>query len=172
MQFKEIKELVELVNKSELTELKIKNGEFELIIKTKHFEKFKPTVSVSTAPASVNMPVPPAGAMPVAAFESKSVWKEPKLENPVEEKPQASVAMVPIISPIVGTFYRASSPDKAAYVKIGDRVNKGDVVCIIEAMKLFNEIESDVSGKVVSVEVEDAQPVEYEQVLFYIDPNG
>lgn len=75
-------------------------------------------------------------------------------------------------SPIVGTFYRSSSPDKPAYIKIGDSIGVGDVVCIVEAMKLFNEIESEVSGKVVKIMIEDATPVEYDQVLFLVDPNG
>ena len=77
-----------------------------------------------------------------------------------------------IKSPIVGTFYRSPSPDKGAYVKVGDVVEQGEVVCIIEAMKLFNEIESEVSGKIVKVLIEDAQPVEYDQPLFLVDPKG
>jgi len=80
--------------------------------------------------------------------------------------------LVEVRSPIVGTFYRSSSPDKPVYVKPGDTIEVGSVLCIIEAMKLFNEIESDVSGKVVKILVEDASPVEYDQVLFLIDPNG
>ena len=77
-----------------------------------------------------------------------------------------------IKSPIVGTFYRSSSPEKPPYVKVGDTIEVGQVVCIVEAMKLFNEIESEISGKVVKTMVEDAQPVEYDQVLFLIDPEG
>ena len=73
---------------------------------------------------------------------------------------------------MVGTFYRSSSPDKPAYVKVGDSVGEGDVLCIIEAMKLFNEIESEVTGKIIKILVEDASPVEYEQPLFLVDPNG
>ena len=81
-------------------------------------------------------------------------------------------ADIQIKPPIVGTFYRSPSPEKAAYVKVGDTVEVGNVVCIVEAMKLFNEIESDASGKIVKVLVEDAQPVEYDQPLFLVDPKG
>lgn len=77
-----------------------------------------------------------------------------------------------IKSPIVGTFYRSPSPDKPAYVKVGDKIEAGAVVCIVEAMKLFNEIESDISGRIVKVLLDDAQPVEYDQVLFLVDPKG
>ncbi|NJN34794.1 MAG: acetyl-CoA carboxylase biotin carboxyl carrier protein, partial [Saprospiraceae bacterium] len=77
-----------------------------------------------------------------------------------------------IKSPIVGTFYRSAGPDKPVYAKVGDNVDKGSIVCIVEAMKLFNEIESEVKGKIVKVMVEDASPVEYDQVLFLVDPKG
>ena len=75
-------------------------------------------------------------------------------------------------SPIVGTFYRSASPEKPAYIKVGDRIEVGDIVCIVEAMKLFNEIESEISGTVVKVLIEDASPVEYDQALFLVDPKG
>ena len=80
--------------------------------------------------------------------------------------------LIEVKSPIVGTFYRSASPEKPPYVKVGDSINVGDVVCIVEAMKLFNEIESEVSGKIVKVMVEDASPVEYDQVLYMVDPNA
>ncbi|MCL4163778.1 UNVERIFIED_CONTAM: hypothetical protein GTU68_053485, partial [Idotea baltica] len=80
--------------------------------------------------------------------------------------------LIEIKSPIIGTFYRSSSPDKPPFLKVGDSVAKGDIVCIVEAMKLFNEIESEVSGKIVKVLIEDAQPVEYDTPLFLVDPAG
>jgi acetyl-CoA carboxylase biotin carboxyl carrier protein len=93
--------------------------------------------------------------------------------KPAETKAAAaekSTNLLEVRSPIVGTFYRSSGPDKAPFVKVGDDIAKGGVVCIIEAMKLFNEIESEVSGKIVKIMVEDASPVEYDQVLFLVEP--
>ena len=93
-------------------------------------------------------------------------------QNNQESSSVESENYIAVKSPIVGTFYRSASPDKPPYIKIGDSINVGDVVCIVEAMKLFNEIESEVSGKVVKVMIEDATPVEYDQVLYLIDPKG
>ena len=111
----------------------------------------------------------PAGqanpAPPVAAAETKASEQKATAESD-------SANYLEVKSPMVGTFYRSSSPDKEAYVKIGDTIAKDQVVCIIEAMKLFNEIESEVSGKVVEILIDDASPVEYDQVLFLVDPNG
>lgn len=170
MNYKEIQELIRLINRSNITEFKFKEGEFSLTIKAGGNQ---PVIVQQTAhPAQVVTPVayqepikpPPAATTP------------PKMEENVpaatETAPVASANLLEIKSPIVGTFYRASSPDKPAFAKIGDTVKQGQVVCIIEAMKLFNEIESEVSGKVVKVLVEDASPVEYGQVLFLVDPKG
>jgi acetyl-CoA carboxylase biotin carboxyl carrier protein len=93
-------------------------------------------------------------------------------QNNQETSSAESENYIAVKSPIVGTFYRSSSPDKPPYIKVGDSIGVGDVVCIVEAMKLFNEIESEVSGKVVKVMIEDATPVEYDQVLFLVDPKG
>jgi acetyl-CoA carboxylase biotin carboxyl carrier protein len=90
----------------------------------------------------------------------------------VTEAEESTGNLLEIRSPIVGTFYRAASPDKPPYVKVGDSIAAGDVVCIVEAMKLFNEIESEVSGKIVKVLIEEAKPVEYDQVLYLVDPNA
>ena len=119
------------------------------------------------------MPTVMTAAPAVAAVEApKAIAEAPKAETAkaatAAETPQAG--LLEIKSPIVGTFYRSSSPDKPAYAKVGDVVEKGQKVCIIEAMKLFNEIESDVKGKIVKVMVDDASPVEYDQVLFLVEP--
>jgi acetyl-CoA carboxylase biotin carboxyl carrier protein len=92
------------------------------------------------------------------------------IEAPKEEAPKAEVKYIEVKSPMVGTFYRSSSPDKPVYVKVGDTINPESVVCLIEAMKLFNDVKAEVSGRIVKVMVEDASPVEYEQVLFLVEP--
>ncbi len=184
MNFKEIQDLVKLINKSDLTEFKMKDGEFELSIRTNKYEKLKqqkqaassqaapmqqqpiiqvPPVQQPYAPASAPAPAPPPNPEPEPAVEAKTA----QTEETEDTKKYAEIR-----SPIVGTFYRSSSPEKPPYAKVGDDVEVGQVVCIVEAMKLFNEIESEISGKIVKVIVEDAQPVEYDQVLFLVDPNG
>lgn len=177
MTVKEIQELIKLINKLNLSEFKMKDGEFELSVRTKHYEKGakKSTTVVSPPPQQV-IPVP---SVP-QTFPQQANTTTPPPPEPAsaKEKPASepagdeSKAYKEIKSPIVGTFYRSSSPDKPPYVKVGDAVEVGQVVCIVEAMKLFNEIESEIAGKVVKVMVEDAQPVEYDQVLFLVDPNG
>lgn len=166
MTFKEIQELIRLVGKSDLAEFKVKDGEFELSIRTKYYGANKPFMQPIVAPhtAAPILPSAPAGSVPAAAPKPDQETKKP------EAAPKADKKYLEIKSPIVGTFYRSQSPDKPAYVKVGDRVEAGNVVCIVEAMKLFNEIESDVTGTIVKVVVEDAQPVEYDQVLFLVEP--
>ncbi|MBK6623191.1 MAG: acetyl-CoA carboxylase biotin carboxyl carrier protein [Saprospirales bacterium] len=175
MDFKEIQELIKLIQKSNLTEFKLKEGEFELTLRTEKYHSGKGQQIM----ASGQQPVfqsqhaspnpPPPAQIPAPSREASG---EEKPERAAGEKSGDSGEYLPIRSPMVGTFYRSSSPDKGPYVKVGDLVEKGSVVCIIEAMKLFNEIESEHSGRIVKVMVEDAQPVEYDQVLFLIDPKG
>lgn len=172
MNFKEIQELIRLVSKSDLAEFKIKDGEFELSIRTKWYNA-RQTGTTYVTPQSLNIPAQMAQSEVAfsqnTAAEQMPTVSEPK---PVEAipKPASDGNYLPVKSPMVGTFYRSASPDKPAYVKVGDKIQKGSVVCIVEAMKLFNEIESDVSGTVVKVVVDDAQPVEYDQVLFLVEP--
>ena len=171
MDSKEIQELLKLVNRLELAEFKYKQGEVEFSVKTKFYHRN----SVDFGPAMGNVP----SVMPLA---QPSVISPPLTSTKTNVESEGSGASAPpaaskenlieIKSPIVGTFYRAPSPDKPIYVKPGDTVEVGTVLCIIEAMKLFNEIESEVAGKVVKIMVEDASPVEYDQVLFLVDPNG
>jgi len=163
MNYKEITDLIKLINKTDLSEVKLKDKDFELQIRTKNFQGGKGVVHTSAPVMSVAAQPPvaaPAPAAPAAAEPEKKAAKE-----------EAPTNLLEIKSPIVGTFYRSSSPDKPPFAKVGDTVEKGDVVCIVEAMKLFNEIESEVSGKIVKVLIEDAQPVEYDQVLFLVDPS-
>lgn len=176
MSTKEIQDLLKLVSKLELSEFKMKDGEFSLSIRTKHFVSGEagplslgaqaPVMSMPSAPVyapPASTPAPSAAPAPAPAAAGNSE------DDQVAEDESNYLA---VKSPMVGTFYRSPSPDKPVYVKIGDTITSGDTVCIIEAMKLFNEVESEVSGKIVKVLVEDAQPVEYDQVLFLVDPKG
>lgn len=174
MTFKEIQDLIKLINRSDLSEFRMKDGDFELTVRTNEYMKNRAAAAQTTTHTQI-MPMA-APAMPVAA-------PTPAPAAPATPAPVAAAAAAPapaeedtskyleIKSPMVGTFYRAPSPDKPIYVKVGDSVSEGSPVCIVEAMKLFNEIESEVSGKIVKVLVEDAQPVEYDQVLFLVDPS-
>ncbi len=164
MNYKEIQDLIKLVNKTDLTELKVKDGEFEISIRTKKYAKHVAPQVVSAAPMLPMQSNAPVATTPEAALAAP-VAKETKADAPSE-----TANLLEVKSPIVGTFYRSASPDKPAFVKVGDTIAKGDVVCIVEAMKLFNEIESEVSGTIVKVCIEDASPVEYDQVLFLVEP--
>jgi acetyl-CoA carboxylase biotin carboxyl carrier protein len=175
MTLKEIQELIRLIGKSNLAEFKLREGDFELTMRTDLYSETKSTKVITSAPV---LPVAPAPivAQPVGQFTPTAAVPEtaaPK-EKPVETStPSVSIEadnFLKIKSPMVGTFYRSSTPEKPPFAEIGSKVKKGDTVCIIEAMKLFNEIESDVSGTVVKVMVEDAQPVEYDQILFLVKP--
>ncbi|QHS62483.1 acetyl-CoA carboxylase biotin carboxyl carrier protein [Chitinophaga agri] len=159
MDFKQIQELVKMVNKSNISELSIEQDKFKITIKQKDNEQ--PVYTVPAVAAPVYQPIPQAApatqAAPAAAAEAPKA--EAKADN-----------LVTIKSPMIGTFYRSPGPDKPSFVNVGDDVTSGKVVCIIEAMKLFNEIESEVSGKIVKVLVDDASPVEYDQPLFLVEP--
>ena len=173
MTYKEIQDLLKFISKSEIAEVKIKEGEFELIVRNKNYTKkavSAPAPIVST-PVVQNVPASAPVEIPAAAPEARPAAPAPKTEEPAAA-PESIEGLLEVKSPIVGTFYRSSSPDKPVYVSIGDTIAQGDVVCIVEAMKLFNEIESEVAGKVVKVLVDDASPVEYDQVLFLVDPKG
>ncbi|MFK7808983.1 MAG: acetyl-CoA carboxylase biotin carboxyl carrier protein [Saprospiraceae bacterium] len=171
MNFKEVQDLIKLINKSNLTEFKMEKEDFKISIRTKKYGRGR---SQAPAPQLVpistqQMPVQMASPAPApAAAPPKSAASE----APKAEAEEDTSNLVEVKSPIVGTFYRSSSPDKDAYVKVGDVIEKGSVVCIVEAMKLFNEIESEVSGRIVKVLLDNAQPVQYDQPLFLVDPAG
>lgn len=179
MNFKELQELIKLVAKTELSEFKMQDGELKLHIRGKDYvaggknNAAAPSIiSVPSAPAPAYSPAPaPAPAVPSPAPAAPAAAPAPAAAASSEAATDEG-NYVEVKSPMIGTFYRSASPDKPAYVKVGDTVKNGDTVCIVEAMKLFNEIESEVSGKIVKVMVEDAQPVEYDQVLFLVDPAG
>lgn len=172
MTFKEIQELIKQLSKSNLSEFKLKDGEFELSIRTKHFHKEKSKSQLISSPAIIPAaPAMPAATPPAAAPAATTQPAKAASNDASGASDEESSNYLEVKSPMVGTFYRSPSPDKPVYVKVGDTVEKGSPVCIIEAMKLFNEIETEVSGKIVKVMVEDAQPVEYDQVLFLVDPS-
>lgn len=170
MDFTQIQELIRMVSKHKLAEFILKEGDFKLIIRNQ-----------GNAEPSAVAPVVIPAQQPIVALtqpvQSAPASAPVKTEAFAAPAPAAAPAaaentgnLLTIKSPMVGTFYRASGPDKAPFAKVGDTVDVGATVCIIEAMKLFNEIESDVKGKIVKVLVEDASPVEYEQPLFLVDP--
>jgi acetyl-CoA carboxylase biotin carboxyl carrier protein len=160
MEFKQIQELLKAVNKSNISEVSIKDGDFEITIKQANTE----TQFVAMAPA-VQQVLP---AQPVYAPQPQAMQQAAPAAPAAA--PAESSNLITVKSPMIGTFYRSSSPDKPAFVNVGDEIRPGQVTCIIEAMKLFNEIESEVSGRIVKVLVDDATPVEYDQPLFLVEP--
>ncbi|HFA48556.1 MAG TPA: acetyl-CoA carboxylase biotin carboxyl carrier protein [Bacteroidetes bacterium] len=170
MTFQEITDLIKVLSKSRLAEFKMKDGDFEISIKTDRYKDTKTPKIVSTNMPMVAAAPVPAPAPPPPVAEPAPVKIQEKAATATEEKADES-KYIEIKSPMVGTFYRSASPEKPVYVEVGQKINSGDVVCIIEAMKLFNEIEAEVSGKIVKVMVDNAQPVEYDQVLFLVEPS-
>ena len=160
LKLKEIQEMMKLANKLNIEELNVEQDGYHLIIKTHG------GTTVVAAPVQMAAPVV---AAPVAAAPAASS----PVAAPKEAAPAASSNgnLITIKSPMIGTFYRSSAPDKDPFVKPGDSIQKGNVLCVIEAMKLFNEIESEHAGKIVKILVENASPVEYDQPLFLVEPN-
>ncbi|MEM1137556.1 MAG: acetyl-CoA carboxylase biotin carboxyl carrier protein [Bacteroidota bacterium] len=161
MKAKEIKELINFIANSGLDEVNIETDEIKL-----HVKKQSDTVTkIIEQPQQTTIQQPLIPQQIVTSNTTESV-NPPKEDTPKAE----SNNYITIKSPMIGTFYRSSNPESEAFVSVGDNVSNGTVVCIIEAMKLFNEIESEVSGKIVKVLVENASPVEYDQPLFLVDP--
>lgn len=157
MDIKQIQELVKLINKTNIGEITIEEEGVKITIKQK---KDPAQHIVAHAGSFAPQAAAPAPVAPVPAAAPAEPAPAPKPDN-----------LVTIKSPMIGTFYRQSGPGKPVFASVGDDVTVGKVVCIIEAMKLFNEIESEVSGKIVKVLVDDASPVEYDQPLFLVEPN-
>jgi acetyl-CoA carboxylase biotin carboxyl carrier protein len=157
MDLKQIHELIKIVNKSNIGEISIEDKDGKVTIK----QKEEAAVTYTSAPSqAVYAPAPVAPAAAPATSAPVTAAPAPKADN-----------LITIKSPMIGTFYRRASPDKPLLADIGTDVAAGKVVCIIEAMKLFNEIESEISGTIVKVLVEDASPVEFDQPLFLVEPN-
>ncbi len=162
MKLNEIQDLIKFVSKSGVSEVELETKEIKIVIRT---PKTASALVQQAAPVVIAAPVAAPIAAPVAAAHAES--KTP----PAAPAVNSEAHLITIKSPMIGTFYRTPGPDKAPFVNIGDEVTPGKAVCIIEAMKLFNEIESDIKGKIVKVLVNDATPVEYDQPLFLVDPS-
>jgi acetyl-CoA carboxylase biotin carboxyl carrier protein len=158
MDLKEIQNLIKFVSNSGVAEVKLETGEIKITIRTT-LEGNSPDITyVQQAPMQqVSAPVTQA---PVAAAT-------PTPSAPLEDNSK----FITIKSPMIGTFYRKPAPDKPMFVEVGSSISKGDVLCVVEAMKLFNEIESEISGKIVKILVDDMSPVEFDQPLFLVDPS-
>ncbi|MEY4702443.1 MAG: acetyl-CoA carboxylase biotin carboxyl carrier protein [Bacteroidota bacterium] len=158
MDIKQIQELVKLINKTTIGEITIEEDGKKITIKQKNdpiqqiVTSAAPAPVYSSAPASAPAPAPASPAAPATPAAAANNY-------------------ITIKSPMIGTFYRQAGPGKPTFINVGDDVAPGKIVCIIEAMKLFNEIESDVKGRIVKVLVDDASPVEYDQPLFLVDPS-
>lgn len=159
MDIKQIQDLIRFVSKSGVNEVSIEQNDFKITIKTNQ----APTYVTATVPAAP-APVPqPAAALPAEA--------PVHVNAPAEVAPAAETSnYITVKSPMIGTFYRSAGPEKPLFVNVGDEIKPGSVLCIVEAMKLFNEIESEVSGRIVKVLVDNASPVEYDQPLFLVEP--
>lgn len=166
MKLNEIQDLIKFVSKSGVSEVELETKDIKIVIKTPAGSKGSPMVVQSPVVTAAN-PVPVQ--VPVAVAATPAAEAAPT--KPAVAAGNDESKYVTIKSPMIGTFYRASSPDKPPFANVGDEVKQGKVICIIEAMKLFNEIESDISGKIVKVLVNDASPVEYDQPLFLVDPS-
>ncbi len=166
MDFNQIQELIRMVSKHKLSEFSLKQGDFKLTIRNQGaaMESGVTPIVVTSPQPVIAVPSTPA---PLAAAPTPA--PQAKAEAAAALAASEDANLVAIKSPMVGTFYRSGGPDKPPFVKIGDMVDVGSKVCIIEAMKLFNEIDSEVKGKIVKILVEDASPVEYDQPLFMVE---
>jgi len=163
MDLKEIQALIKFVAKSGAQEVSLETEDFKINIKTGPDASEQPTIIQAVAPQQ--MPAV-AAATPAAPAPVESA---PAASAPAESDENANYTT--INSPMIGTFYRTPSPDQDAFVKVGDSIKPGDVLCIVEAMKLFNEIECEISGKIVKILADDQTPIEYDQPLFLVDPS-
>ena len=158
MDLKEIQALIKFVAKSGAQEVSLETEDFKINIKTGPDASDQPTIIQAVAPQQMPAVAAPAEAAPAPAA-------------PAPAEADENTNYITINSPMIGTFYRTPSPDQDAFVKVGDSIKPGDVLCIVEAMKLFNEIESEISGKIVKILADDQTPIEYDQPLFLVDPS-
>ncbi len=170
MEFKEIQELIRLVNKHNIAEISVEDQNFRVKIKNGSTLSSQPPVPSVIIPPVQTIPVLPQIQPPITTDKTTGQKTEETSERKHENAEQLATNHITIKSPIVGTFYRSAGPDKDVFVKPGDAIQVGTVLCIIEAMKLFNEIESEHAGRIVKILVDDATPVEYDQPLFLIEP--
>jgi acetyl-CoA carboxylase biotin carboxyl carrier protein len=169
MKLTEIQDLIKFVAKSGVSEVELETKEVKIVIKTLTGKKNDTQVVYQQAAPQQYMQAPQQQAFQQVAQQPAAEAKAPVAAPPAADDDSKYLV---IKSPMIGTFYRSAGPDKPLFVNVGDEVGAGKVVCIIEAMKLFNEIESDIKGKIVKVLVNDATPVEYDQPLFLVDPTA
>lgn len=162
MDLKEIQNLIKFVSNSGVAEVKLETGDVKITIRTT-LEGNTPDITYVQQAPQMAAAVAPVAAAPVAAAPAAPA----AAETPAEDTSK----YITIKSPMIGTLYRKPAPDKSPFVEVGSTINKGDVVCVVEAMKLFNEIEAEISGKIVKVLVDDSSPVEFDQPLFLVDPS-
>ncbi len=165
MDLKEIQNLIKFVAKSGASEVKLEMDDFKITIKTTEEGKGETTIVQQVPMMGSAMPQQAMPAQPAAAAP------QPAESAAAPAATDSSDKYITVKSPIIGTFYRKPAPDKPVFVEVGSTVKEGDVLCVIEAMKLFNEIESEVKGKIVKVLVDDSSPVEFDQPLFLVDPS-
>jgi acetyl-CoA carboxylase biotin carboxyl carrier protein len=161
MDIREIQDLIKFVAKSGVSEVSLETDDFKLTVKTESTKAGKETIVYQMPAETHHMQAPAATPAPAVA---------PAPAAPAASAAEAPSNLITVKAPMIGTFYRSAGPDKPVFINVGDEIVPGKVVCIIEAMKLFNEIESDIKGKIVKVLVDDATPVEYDQPLFLVDP--
>ena len=166
MKINEIQDLIKFVAKAGVNEVEIEQKDFKIVIKSDYLAKKKtnfkeePTIVQQQIPVGLN---PPIAAAPVAEV--------PAAKKGSDDKPAEDSNLITVKAQMIGTFYRSSGPDKDPFVEVGSTIKQGEKLCIIEAMKLFNEIESEVTGKIVKILVDDVSPVEFDQPLFLVDPS-
>jgi acetyl-CoA carboxylase biotin carboxyl carrier protein len=177
MEFKEIQELIRMISKSNLAEVRIEKDSFKITIRTQNYysasTRSESPIYIQAPQSGIQAQVPTYSA-PTAISSSSETQQAASAQSVTPAKESASSDstsnFITIKAPMVGTFYRSAGPDKEPFVKVGDEIKTGTVICVIEAMKLFNEIESEVSGRVVKILVENSKPIEYDQPLFLIEP--
>lgn len=163
MDIKEIQSLIKFVAKSGASEVKLEMEDIKITIRTGSISGGNETAYVQQIPVAQA----PVAQMPAPQAEAPAPAKEAAPQESADDESK----YITIKSPIIGTFYRKPGPDKPSFVEVGSEISKGDVLCVIEAMKLFNDIESEVAGKIVKILVDDSSPVEFDQPLFLVDPS-
>lgn len=167
MEFEKIKELIKLIQKSKISEFKYEDESSKISIRTKSYSAQKEVIVQPSVMPGMQVPSV-AAPTPVVSVATNDNAVAPAANT--ESAPAETNNYIEIKSPMVGTFYRSASPEKPAFIKVGDSIGVDDTVCLIEAMKLFNEVKAEVEGRIVKVMAEDASPVEYGQVLFLVEP--
>lgn len=161
MKIKEIRDLIDFISQSELNEVNIETTDFKISVKK------SPDITIANSEMVASKVNPSSNTV----NSSSGSGEEPSPESVAEEKKEESRNLKEIKSPMIGTFYQSANPDSEPFVEVGDKIKPGQTVCIIEAMKLFNEIESEISGTIIEILVDNASPVEFDQPLFLVEPS-